>query len=233
MDKQRFELYLQDFGLTRQEAAVYQSLITKGKQTGYEIAKEIGISRSNVYSALSALVEKGAAYLVEESAKKYIPVDMEEFCENRICQMREEKMWLLKNIPEKQEEEEGYITIEGAEHIRDKIRNLLQSVQERVYISCTGSCLEQFRDSLTKLTEAQKKVVVITDSETVIPGALVYETEDKGNQIGIIVDSRYVLSGEYGENSINTCLYSGQRNLVTLFKTALANEIKLINLVQV
>ena len=79
MEEQQFVEYLQHFGLGRQEAVVYQKLLIQGKCTGYEIAKETGISRSNVYSALAALVEKGAAYLVEESAKRYIPGNLEEF----------------------------------------------------------------------------------------------------------------------------------------------------------
>ena len=51
-----------------------------------------------------------------------------------------------------------------------------------------------------------------------------------GLQVGVIADSKYVLTGEYGEGSMNTCLYSGQKNFVELYKTALANEIKLLSI---
>ena len=53
---------------------------------------------------------------------------------------------------------------------------------------------------------------------------------DEGKQIGIITDSKHVLTGEYGKGSMNTCLYSGQKNFVELYKTALANEIKLLSI---
>ena len=46
----------------------------------------------------------------------------------------------------------------------------------------------------------------------------------------MIADSRYALSGEYGGENMNTCLYSGQKNFVELFKNALANEIQLIRI---
>ena len=78
MEQNQYVEYLLHFGLTRQEALIYVELLVKGKQTGYEIAKETGISRSNVYSVLAALAEKGAAYVIEESAKRYIPVKVEE-----------------------------------------------------------------------------------------------------------------------------------------------------------
>lgn len=229
MVEQHFLECLQHFGLSRQEALVYQTLLEQGKCTGYEIAKETGISRSNVYSALAALVEKGAAYLVEESAKRYIPVRPEEFCDNVLRRMEAEKEWIIQHLPHAKVEEEGYITIEGMGNVRDKICNLLNAAEERVYFSSSSEHLLQYAKELQRLLKDKKKVVLITDHETdCFPGALIYVSRDKGSQIGIITDSKYVLTGEYGEGSMNTCLYSGQRNFVSLFKTALANEIKLI-----
>ena len=230
MDESKAIEYLMHFGMSRQEATVYLRLIEAGKQTGYEIARDTGISRSNVYASLAALVEKGAAYLVEEDAKRYIPVHVQEFCGNRIRRMEEEQKWLDMNLTGEQKEEEGYVTIDGQEHISDKIHNLLANVEERVYCSCSGVCLEQLKGQLKELTEKGKKVVLVTDHPFELSGAIIYVTKEKGNQIGLITDSKYVLSGEYGQESRNTCVYSGQRNFVTLFKTALANEIKLLSI---
>lgn len=56
---------LVQFGLTRQEANIYLCLLQNKDLSGYEVSKITGISRSNVYSALASLVEKGAAYLLE------------------------------------------------------------------------------------------------------------------------------------------------------------------------
>ena len=106
MDESKAIEYLMHFGMSRQEATVYLRLIEAGKQTGYEIARDTGISRSNVYASLAALVEKGAAYLVEEDAKRYIPVHVQEFCGNRIRRMEEEQKWLDMNLTGEQKEEE-------------------------------------------------------------------------------------------------------------------------------
>ena len=61
-------------------------------------------------------------------------------------------------------------------------------------------------------------------------GAISYLSEKKGTQIGLITDSRYALTGEFGYGSLNNCLYSGKRNFVLLYKNVLANEIKLIKM---
>ena len=230
MEQNQYVEYLLHFGLTRQEALIYVELLVKGKQTGYEIAKETGISRSNVYSVLAALAEKGAAYVIEESAKRYIPVKVEEFCGNCIRWMQEEQEWMERNLPQKKAETEGYITIEGEQNILDKAKNLIAQAGERVYLSCTAGYLDAFRQALEELVKKKRKVVILTDAPYELKDAIFYQTEEKGQQIGLIVDSKSVLSGEYGKGSLNTCLYSGQKNFVTVFKNAMANEIKLIQL---
>ena len=231
MEKVTFVERLMEFGLTRQEATIYQCLLGEGKMTGYEVAKLTGISRSNAYNSLASMTEKGASYLVEEgTTRKYVPVPVEEFCKNRIRHMEEARRWLEIHVPSEKPHVEGYITIEGARNILDKIRNLLDKAEQRVYISCTRNYLLLFVRELEELRRGKKKVVIVTDQPVTLAGAKVYVGKSRGMQIGVITDSRYVLTGEYGEGSMNTCLYSGQNNFVELYKTALGNEIKLLSL---
>ena len=56
---------LMRFGLTRQESTLYVQLLAEGAMTGYEAAKATGISRSNAYTSLAGLVDKGAACTVD------------------------------------------------------------------------------------------------------------------------------------------------------------------------
>ena len=231
MEQASFTESLMEFGLTRQEASIYQCLLTEGKVTGYEVAKQTGISRSNAYNSLANMTEKCAGYLVEEGhTRKYVPVPPEEFCRNRIRKLEESRKWLVEHVPSEKTYVDGYITIEGAGHILDKVRNILMNVEERVYISLTRNYLLLLVGELQQLTADKKQVVIITDQPTTFGRAKVYIGEDRGMRIGVIADSRYVLTGEYGEGSMNTCLYSGQRNFVELYKTALSNEIKLLSM---
>ena len=81
VERTSFVEYLMEFGLTRQEATIYQCLLGEGKATGYEVSKLTGISRSNAYNALANMTEKGAACLVEEgNTRKYVPMPLDEFC---------------------------------------------------------------------------------------------------------------------------------------------------------
>ena len=146
------------FGLSRQEAAIYLCLLQKEELTGYEVAKLTGISRSNVYNGLASLVEHGAAYVIEGSASKYLAVSLEEFCDNRLRYLTSVKDALIASGPKKSLPREGYITIEGYDHICDKIRHMLLGAEKRIYFSATGEFLEQWSEEIRELVRAQKNV---------------------------------------------------------------------------
>ena len=213
------------FGLSRQEAAIYLCLLQNEELTGYEVAKLTGISRSNVYNGLASLVEHGAAYVIEGTSSKYLAVALSEFCDNRIRYLRKAKERLVADGPRKNLPREGYITIEGYDHICDKIRHMLLGAEKRIYFSATGGFLEPFPE------DAELKAGII---EYLVPEHFrePKEEEQQMDQIRLIMDSEYILTGTVTGKSSDTCLYSGQKNFVRVFKDAMRNEIALIRLKQ-
>lgn len=221
---------LMKFGLTRQEASIYILLLLEGSLNGYEVSKRSGISRSNAYNALAGLVEKGAAYVIEEQAVRYLPVAIEELTKNKIELLTRAADTLKKQLPKRREETENYITIKGKRQIEDKLRNLIADTKERIYLSFSSERMKQYELLLQKLIDTNIKVVIITDSPFTLEGATVYYGEKKTEQLRVISDSCYVLTGNIQDEYNATCLYSSNNNLVEVFKEALANEIKLIQL---
>ena len=192
------------FGLTRQEACIYTELLVHGKMTGYELSKETGISRSNVYVCLNALTDKGAAYILEEESTKYIPVSVNQFTKNYISQIKTKAEYLLKNAPKKVLNTDGYITITGNTNIRNKIRQMINETKLRLYILAPSVIIRDFETELNQLIKRNVR------------------------QIRFITDSSYVLTGEITGSEHDTCLYSGQSHLVEVMKEALKNKITLL-----
>lgn len=225
---------LSAFGLTRLEASIYSELLTHGELSGYEVVKETGISRSNVYSSLSALVDKGAAYLIEGETNKYTPVDVETFVANTMNLMQKKGQQIIANAPEKLGTSTGYISIIGSRHIEDKIRQMILGVANRLYIMADSEILETFLPELTAIAEDGKKIVILSDKE-VMPllsdknkESSFHKTQCEKGQIRMIADSNYVLTGELFGGQHDTCLYSGQENLVKVMKEALKDKIILL-----
>lgn len=231
MESTSFIDKLMELGLTRQESGIYHCILTEGKTTGYEVAKLTGISRSNTYNALANLQEKGCANVVEEgNVRRYIPVPLEEFCKNRMRKLEETCKWLLVRTPQVREEVDGYVTIEGRENILNKIKNLLEEATDSVYLSCTRNYLLLFMRELHTLMTKKRKVVIVTDRPVTFPNAKVYVGRDRKFEVGVIIDGKRVITGEYGEGSMNTCLYSGQKNFVEMYRRSLMNEMELLDM---
>lgn len=229
---------LGEFGLTRQESSVYLSLLTEGPLNGYEAAKAVGISRSNAYTALASLVDKGAAWTVEGSPTRYTPVPVEEFTDNRLHRLKGCRASLLASIPARKERSGNYVTIRGREQILDRIRHLILEAEERLYLAMDSGLVGRYLEELSRFSGAGKKLVVVTASSALsggelakaLPGAELHGTEREPAQVRAIADSRYALTGDYPERDDSSCLFSDERNLVELFKSALKNEILLADL---
>ena len=228
MSDMNFIDILNDFGLTRQEGLIYSTLLNHGEMTGYEVAKDTGISRSNVYAALTALTEKGAACLIQGEATKYRPVEIKNFTKNRITELQKSAAWLEKHAPKKVIAADGYITITGAKNIKNKIREMLNKTELRLYMMAPAGVLAEFEDELAGLVKAGKKVVLLTKGFK-LSGAKIYEAKPEEGQLRFIADSAYVLTGELTGDEHDTCLYSGQKNLVEVMKEALKDKITLLS----
>ncbi len=215
------------FNLTHQEAVLYLLLCAEGRLTGYEASKLSGISRSNTYTSLAALVEKGAAWLEEGAATRYTPVPVAEFCDNRLRKMRENRELLVRSVTGPHRKTEGYLTIKGERNIFDKMRNMIDEAQERVYIAVSGTTLALVTPELKQAVDRGLKVVIITSPPFDMEGAMIYLSTTSQEQIRLIADSRNVLTGDIKSEAESSCLYSNKKNLVDLFKRALKNEIEL------
>ena len=222
---------LTHFNLTKQEATLYVLLLKEGYLTGYEAAKQTGISRSNTYTALAGLVDKGAAYVLEEGkVTRYTPVPPEEFCSNKIDRLKEIKDKVLNQLPALKNDAEGYITIKGELEIINKLRNTVRQAEARIYVSANRRVMELLRKELTDALARGLKVVIISDEKFTLPEAICYGKDKQTEQIRLIADSQTVVTGDLEDEENSTCLYSCKRNLVDLFKEALQNEIKLIQI---
>ncbi len=211
------------FGLTRLEATIYTELLSGESFTGYELAKLTGVSRSNTYTALATLTEKGGAYIMEGTPVKYTAVPIDEFCRNRIRVQEQAAVELKKLMPGASASSEGYLTVNGKANIENKIFNMLEKASKRAYLAATSKTVMHFEHIIKQMTACGKKVVIITDSDIDMDNAQVFKTSDRGEQIRLIVDSKKVLTGDKA-----SCLYSEKENLVNVIKDSLKYELRLI-----
>lgn len=138
-------------GLTRHESELYIALC--GKLTGYEAAKITGIPRANAYQALAGLVDKGGAYTIEGAVSHYTAMHVNEYCANVMVHLKEVTEKIKHDCPKVRKPSEPYIIVTGYKHIVDKIRNMVGSAKERVYVSMSEKELPFFKEGLERAVE--------------------------------------------------------------------------------
>ena len=222
---------LTGFSLTRQEATIYLELLKGGQMTGYEVSKRTGISRSNVYTALAGLVDKGASDIMEGEPTYYVAVPMKSFCESKLRTLENYKNELIKNTDRPAAQFDGFANVRGASNVIDRLKSMITEAQHRVYISCAWGMSQELRDVLNNAVKSGLKVVVITTQPFDLYGAQVYHHDHPSSQIRVIIDNSYAVTGEYtGDEDSCCCLYSGSEYLKELVKDALKNEIRTISM---
>jgi sugar-specific transcriptional regulator TrmB len=221
---------LMAFGLTRQEAAVFLTLCGDDGLSGYEVARQAGISRSNAYAALASLVDKGAAYRLDGATPRYLAVPVADFTAATMRQLHELASRLAAAVPRRRPPAEGYLTIGGADNIVGRLRLMVAGAAKRIYCSLPARVLGFLRDDLAAAVGRGVKVVVLSDAAERIAGAEWHQGAPREGQARLIADSVEVLTGDLVGGAAATGLYSRREPLVELFKDALRNEIRLIAL---
>ena len=128
---------LEKLNFSKTEAAVYINLLKNSSSNGYQIAKNLNMSRSSVYSALDNLYKKGIVFSLPGNSQIYKAEDpstltnkmKNEFVET--ADLLEIKLKELKNS----DSEERYLNIAGYDNVISKAKELLLTAEKEVYIN--------------------------------------------------------------------------------------------------
>jgi len=216
-------------GFTKHESMLYVTLCREGELTGYEASKITGIPRSNAYLGLAGLSDKGGAYKIDGETAKYAAVDTVELAQNLKRKFSQVMKVIEEEIPQVNKSKYNFATINGNVQILNKMKNLINQAQHRVYISISKEQLEYVIDELRCAKERGLKVVIITSDNVQYEGMICYLAQKQYGSVRLITDSSNVLTGQLNDAN-PTSLFSMNPNLVDLIKDSLTNEIKLINL---
>lgn len=224
-----FNNTLHQLGFTPVEATVFITLCEHGSLTGYEVAKLTGISRSNVYSALYSLQEKGKCEVSEGETTKYMAISKEEL----IFSIQRHMTKLLKEVeqffPTPLVSHEPYVTIKGYEHVLNKIKNIILLCESHLYLLSTCECITLLKDELIAISQ-KCRITIICDQPLDLGNQIKVYTRQKPPQgFHMIVDTKSVLTGELNHSPVQ-CLFSKNDSLVRLMRESFVTELDMIAL---
>lgn len=214
---------LKKIGLTQQEAIIYIYLCKYGDVTGYEVAKHTGISRSNAYAALSSLLEKGYAHLIEGATTKYVAVSKTDLIKNAEREFNSNIQVIEKELEFNISNQEPYINITGELHVLDKMKNIIDASEKRIYLSCGSLILNHLAQDLNIAIERNLKVVILSPLRLSDNDTYTHYFTKETEGLKLIADTQEVIAG-----NLNQCLYSKNKTLLSLIRESFINEISVI-----
>ena len=155
---------LENLGLSKNEAKVYETLLREGESPVGHLAIKSGVHRRNVYDTLNRLTEKGLAFeILENPENKYKAVDPNKFSE----MLEEKQQQLFSVIPDMEKlygslphQEEVFI-YRGIEGWKNYMRDILRVGEDVHTIGGKGSWADpRLASFLTQfLREAKHKKI--------------------------------------------------------------------------
>ncbi|UHA75947.1 MarR family transcriptional regulator [Paenibacillus sp. 481] len=121
--------HLRALGLTEMEARIVVSLSEQGPMTGYEAAKKLGVSRSNVYAALQRLVDHGFVLHRQGEPSYYTSIQPEELTRTINSRLEASLRYVEQHMPATQADDTDFFSIEGERAVTDALRRALHEAQ--------------------------------------------------------------------------------------------------------
>jgi HTH-type transcriptional regulator, sugar sensing transcriptional regulator len=233
---------LQGLGFGDYEARAYVALLRRSPLNGYELAKDSGLPRANVYSVLDKLEERGAVVRLDTpSGTRYSAVPPSELA-GRIGSKFSENLNAARQLLEEMAAPPAYEYVwnaRGYGSLLDHARTLVDAAQSRLLVATWAT---EAQALAYHLAAAEQRGVEIT---TLCLQACAAECggchgsifryrlapEYAGRWLVVVQDDAEVLAGEIGPGDEALTVRTRQRMLVELSSWYIRHSIALAGMV--
>jgi sugar-specific transcriptional regulator TrmB len=197
---------LREIGLGEYEARLYLALLRRHPATGYELARSSGVPSSKVYEVLKRLQDKDLVFVADGGrARRYIPVDPEEFVERYTSRMTR-TLDGLRDVMQAlgSEEQVGYVwNVNGRDALLERAAQAIARAERTVLLSGWDDELAELQPVVEAAHRRKVRVAVIVYGTLAPEAAAVYQhpirdtiyDEKGGRGLSLCVDSRMALVG--------------------------------------
>lgn len=230
---------LQSLGFTGYEARVYMALLQRYPATAYEVSKQIGLPRANVYNALGTLARKLAVQPVNENPVKYVPVDPKVMLD-RIARKTSSRCSELadKLVRTKAEEITEFVwTLTGDDSIHAKMTDMIGKASKHIWIKAAHHLLSRHSAELKAAAERGVEVLIILFAEPAHlpqyefgPTVKVYLHEGNGIMVGmsdrlltLTTDFEEAMTAKTGRDGYG--VFTRSRPVVNMAESLIRHEI--------
>jgi sugar-specific transcriptional regulator TrmB len=234
---------LQRLGFGDYEARAYVALLQRSPLNGYELAKDSGLPRANVYSVLDKLEERGAVVRLDTpSGTRYAAVPPSELV-GRIGSKFSENLSAARQALEEISEPPAYEYVwnaRGYNSLLDHARTLIDAAQHRLLVATWTPEAQALAGSLAAAAERGVEITTLCLQACAAEcggcqGAIFryrLAPEYAGRWLVLVQDGTETLAGEIGPSDEALTVRTRQRLLVELSAWYIRHSIALAGVVR-
>jgi sugar-specific transcriptional regulator TrmB len=227
---------LREIGLGDYEARLYLALVQRHPATGYELARASGVPSSKVYEVLARLQDKDLVFVAEGGkARRYIPVDPEEFVERYTSRMTRTLDGLRDELREAAGDDQvGYIwNVHGRSALLERAAHTIARAEHTLLLSAWDDELAELLEPLAAAHRRKVRTAVVVYGTLTPEAAAVYthpirdtiHDEKGGRGLSLCADSRVALVGLAADGGAASGAWSRNHGFVSAVEDYLKHDI--------
>ncbi len=227
-------------GLSQPEARAYLVVLRKSPITGYEVAKQSGISRGQIYETLGRLEALGAVQTTLD--RKYIAVPFRDFSKNKLASMRAAIDTVEELLPQLASNRgEAAHIVYGYSNLVTRSLEIVRGAVGNIFLACFPEELEQLATELVEADQRGVDITILCYGEFEHPGltivhhrgTFVVRTGNGGRSFHLVADRRAGLMGVVRDAEDTSALWSQNEYFCTSVMKYVAADAAILRIFEV
>lgn len=230
-------LHLRNLGFTEMESKIMVELATKGQASGYEVAKQLGVSRSNVYAALQRLTQQGYVRCGEGDPARYSVLDPEELATMISGRVQASLAYMESEMPRGGPVSPSFYNLEGERNVMEELVRQLNLAGQEIVVdvwreeaSLLRSELEQAELRGVKLLWAFNGGSEVTAPYPVWPPLSGKPRRSGGRKFSFVIDRSWCMLGMRYDDGSAQAVVTEHQVLIELLLNHFTQEMVLFEL---
>ena len=223
---------LRSIGLSDLEARIYLALHESPEMSGYEVAKRVSVSRSNVYAALRAMTDKGVCRTIEADPVLYDAVPIGQVGKTLKTQFDQNARMLLEELNAPPKSSPSFYSWKGDQALRKAIDRLAANAEKSIVVDLWSEDVHWMSEALSEAERRGVRVVAIVIGESGLSLKHVIEhkrseawQQAQSRKFSMLCDSKSALIGSFGRSLRLTALETDHPSIIELLQNGLYHDL--------
>lgn len=229
-------VHLRSLGFTEMESKIMVELASIGQSSGYEVAKRLGVSRSNVYAALQRLTQQGYVRCGDGEPARYSVLAPEELAKMISGRVEASLTYVEKEMPRGGSVSSTFYNVEGERNVMDALIRQLHAAEHEIVVDVWREEASLLRNELEEAERRGVRLLWAFDGGNAASPYLPWQplagsAEPEGRKFSFVIDRSWCMLGMRGEDGAQAVV-TEHRVLVELLLGHFTQEMVLFELEQ-